>query len=249
MLMLPICFMFAKAIDISPTQLVKLLSRPAAISAFFITLRYAFFAACINVCIGFVIAWAITRYKFFGNSILDALIDIPFALPGAIGGIALASIFGKNGIIGSIFARYDIHLVYNQCGILIGLLFITLPFTVRAVQPLIAQLDRNEESAAYLLGAKSHHIFLRIQLPKLMPGILSGFILAFARSIGEYGTVIFVAGNIPQKSEVISRYIYNKIDQYDIEGAIASALVLLLISFLLLLCMNVLHLRTRKKEQ
>ncbi len=248
MLMLPIFSMLTKTISLSPAQLVKLLSRPAALSAFFITFRYAFFAACINACIGFVIAWAITRYKFFGSAVLDSLVDIPFALPGAIGGIALGSVFGKNGIIGGIFARYDLQLVYNQFGIMIGLLFITLPFTVRAVQPLIAQLDANEEYAAHLLGARSHHIFLRIQLPKLIPGILSGFILAFARSIGEYGTVIFVAGNIPLKSEVISRYIYNKIDQYDIEGAMASALVLLLISFVLLIFMNILQHRARGRK-
>ncbi len=241
--------MLAKIADISLVRLVELLSSPAAISAFFITLRYALFAAFINTCIGFVIAWAITRYKFFGSAILDALVDIPFALPGAIGGIALVSVFSKNGIIGSIFAPYDVQLVYNQFGIIIGLLFITLPFTVRSIQPLIAQLDTNEEYAAYLLGAKSHHIFLKIQLPKLIPGILSGFILAFARSIGEYGTVIFVAGNIPLKSEVISRYIYNKIDQYDIEGAIASALVLLFISFLLLICMNLLHFHTWERRR
>ena len=241
MVLFPIISMIVSTAGITWSQIATLISRPAAIASFVITLKYAFFTALINSCIGFILAWTITRYKFTGSKLFDTLIDLPFALPGAVGGIALASVFGKNGIIGKFFATHDIQLVYNQFGILIGLMFVTLPFAVRSVQPLIAQLDTAEEQAAYLLGGKSWHIFFRIQLPHLIPGIVSGFILSFARSIGEYGTVIFVAGNIPLKSEVISRYIYNKIDQYDIDGAMVTASVLLGISFTLLIIMNVLQ--------
>ncbi len=245
----PISAIIGGTFTLSFSQVVQLLSRPAAIAAFFITLRYAFFVAVINALLGFVIAWSIVRYKFLGSSVVDAIIDLPFALPGAVGGIALATVFGKNGMIGSIFHFFGIQLVYNQFGIFIGLLFVTLPFCVRSVQPLIQQLDRNEEQAARLLGANPIHIFFRVQLPALMPGIITGFILSFARSIGEYGTVIFVAGNIPLKSEVISRYIYNKIDQYDLEGAMAVSTVLLFISFIVLFSINMLQSSMRKNNK
>ncbi len=245
----PISAIIGGTFTLSFSQVVQLLSRPAAIAAFFITLRYAFFVAVINALLGFVIAWSIVRYKFLGSSVVDAIIDLPFALPGAVGGIALATVFGKNGMIGSVFHFFGIQLVYNQFGIFIGLLFVTLPFCVRSVQPLIQQLDRNEEQAAKLLGAKPIHIFFRVQLPALMPGIITGFILSFARSIGEYGTVIFVAGNIPLKSEVISRYIYNKIDQYDLEGAMAVSTVLLFISFIVLFSINMLQSSMQKNHK
>lgn len=238
MVLFPIAAMLAGAFSIPIDELLALLSRPAALSSFFLTLRYALLAASVNSILGFVLAWTLSRYRFVGNRFLEALIDIPFALPGSVGGIALASVFGKNGIVGSVFALFDVNLVYNQFGIFLGLMFVTLPFSVRTVQPLIKQLDRNEEEAARLLGAKPWQVFLKIQAPVLVPGVLSGFILTFARSLGEYGTVIFVAGNIPLKSEVISRYIYNKIDQYDLDGAMATAAMLLLVSFVLLFAMN-----------
>lgn len=238
LILLPITVLILSNLNISFADFIQLLTRPAAIAAFITTFKYSFYAAVINCFIGLLLAWVMARYNFFGKNFFDSIIDLPFALPGAVGGIALASVFGINGLIGSFFNEFDIKLIYNQFGILLGLIFVTLPFAVRSIQTLIYQLNPIQETAARMLGATPWQIFYRVQFPALIPGILSAFILTFARSIGEYGTVIFVAGNIPLQSEVISRYIYNKIDQYDMQGAIATASVLLLISFLILFLMS-----------
>lgn len=247
MVVIPIAAMSAGLFRISFADLLGLLTRKSATASLVITLQYSFIAAAINAVAGFIIAWTIVRYKFFGSKLLDSVIDLPFALPGAVGGIALASVFSADGPVGALFARYGIQLIYNQFGILIGLVFVTLPFSVRAVQPLIAQLDDAQEQAARLLGAQPRHIFWKVQLPALLPGITSGFILSFARSIGEFGTVVFVAGNIPLKSEVVSRYIYNKLEQYDVQGAIAMASVLLLFSFCALFALNAIEFSRRRQ--
>ncbi len=236
---IPVVALVLRATSLGSETLLSIITRPAALYSLKITMGYACAAAICSTIIGTCIAWSFTRYRFPFSRFFDALIDLPFALPGAVGGIALASVFGSNGWIGKQFDAVGIQLIYNQFGIFIGLLFVMLPFAVRSVQALIQELDEREIQAARLLGASNVQIFFRILFPQLVPGIYSGFITSFARGIGEYGTVIFVAGNIPYQSEVLSRYIYNKIDQYDVTGATVVAAALLLISFALLSLLNI----------
>jgi sulfate transport system permease protein len=198
-------------------------------------------AALINSVFGLLTAWVLTRYQFFGKRVIDALVDLPFALPTAVAGIALTAIYASNGWVGSILEPHGIKVAFTPLGVVIALTFIGLPFVVRTVQPVLEDVELEVEEAAASLGASRWQTFRKIIFPAIFPALLTGFSLAFARAIGEYGSVIFIAGNMPMKSEITPLLIITKLEQYDYTGATALAVVMLVISFILLLLINLLQ--------
>ena len=198
-------------------------------------------AAAINCLFGLIVAWVLTRYRFPGKRLIDAMVDLPFALPTAVAGIALTSLYAPNGLLGHFLADHGLKVAFTPVGIVVALTFISLPFVVRTLQPVLEDLDREVEQAAATLGAGAFTTFLRIQLPGLWPAILTGFALAFARAVGEYGSVIFIAGNMPNRTEITPLLIVTKLEQYDFSGAAAVSLVMLVISFAIMLAINALQ--------
>ena len=217
------------------------ISDPRVMASYRLTLGASFAAACVNGVLGAVVAWVLVRYRFPGRRILDALIDLPFALPTAVAGITLTSLYSPTGWFGQYLSGLGVQAVFSPLGITLALIFIGLPFVVRTLQPVIADLDRELEEAAVSLGANRTQVTLRVILPYLYPAWLVGFGMAFARAIGEYGSVVFIAGNMPMKTEIASLLIITKLTQYDYAGAAAVAFVLLLLSFALLLTLNALQ--------
>ncbi len=211
---------------------------PRVVASYRLTLGTSFAAACVNGVLGAVMAWVLVRYPFPGRRIIDAMIDLPFALPTAVAGITLTSLYGPKGWIGQYLSQFGIQGVFSPLGITIALIFIGLPFVVRTLQPVIADLDRELEEAAVSLGANRTQVIFRVILPYLYPAWLVGFGMAFARAIGEYGSVVFIAGNMPMKTEIASLLVITKLTQYDYAGAAAVAFVMLLLSFALLLALN-----------
>jgi sulfate transport system permease protein len=195
-------------------------------------------AAAINALFGLMLAWALVRYSFPGKRLVDALVDVPFALPTAVAGIALTAVYAKNGWLGQFLEPLGIQVAFKPLGVLVALVFIGLPFIVRTVQPVLEDLDTELEEAAASLGAQRWQIFRHVILPVLLPALLTGFALAFARAVGEYGSVIFIAGNLPMVSEITPLMIITRLEQYDYAGATAIAVVMLLFSLLLLLIIN-----------
>ena len=204
-------------------------------------------AALVNAVFGVIVAWVLVRYEFPGKRLLDAAVDLPFALPTAVAGIALAALYATNGWIGSLFAPWGIKIAFTPLGILVALIFIGLPFVVRTVQPVLQDLDREIEEASATLGATRRQTVFRVVLPPLMPALLTGFALAFARAVGEYGSVIFIAGNMPFVSEIAPLLIVIKLEEFDYAGAAAIATVMLAISFLTLLAINGLQAFSRRR--
>jgi len=194
-----------------------------------------------------LLAWVLVRYRFPGRRFADAIVDIPFALPTAVAGIALAAIYAPNGWVGALLAPYGIHIAYTRAGIVVALIFVGLPFVVRTVQPIIEEISREVEEAAATLGASRFQTVWRVLLPGLLPAILTGFALAFARGVGEYGSVIFIAGNTPYVSEIAPLLIVVKLEEYDYAGATALATVMLALSFAMLLFINLIQAHTRRK--
>ena len=205
-------------------------------------------AAAINAVFGLLVAWVLVRYRFPGRRLVDALVDLPFALPTAVAGIALTGLFAPNGWIGALLAPLGIKVAFTPLGVLVALTFIGLPFVVRTVQPVLEELPRELEEAAATLGASRWQSFRRVVFPIVLPALLTGFALAFARAIGEYGSVIFIAGNMPMVSEITPLLIITKLEQYDYAGATAIAVVMLVVSFALLLAINVLQAWTRRRQ-
>lgn len=216
------------------------------VSGYIVSLSCSFIAALINVIFGLMLAWVIVRYEFPGRRLMDGLIELPFALPTAVAGISLTYLYSDQGWIGSIFAKAGIKIAYTRIGITIAMVFVGIPFVVRSLQPVLEKLDRQYEEAALMLGASRVYTFFRIILPELFPALLAGFGLAFARGIGEYGSVVFIAGNIPYKTQIAPLLIMTKLEQYKYADATACALVLLLISFLLMLLINSIQLHMQK---
>lgn len=206
-----------------------------------LTFGAAFLAALANTFSGLLLAWVLSRYRFPGRRLLDALVDLPFALPTAVAGIALAGLYASDGWIGRLLQPLGIQVAYTRLGVCVALLFIGLPFVVRAVQPVIEDLDHSVEESAACLGATRGYTFRRVILPALLPALASGFAMAFARGIGEYGSVIFIAGNIPKVSEIVPLLIVARLEQFDYAGATALAVTMLTVSFLLLLAINALQ--------
>lgn len=213
-----------------------------------VTFVASFAAAVLNAIFGLVVAWVLVRYTFPGKRLVDALVDLPFALPTAVAGITLAMLYAPNGWIGHYFAEHDIKIAYTPLGIVVALTFIGLPFVVRTVQPVLADVEAEIEEAAASLGASRWDVFRRVIFPSIYPALLTGFALAFARSIGEYGSVIFIAGNMPFISEIAPLLIVSKLEQYDYAGATAIALLMLIISFALLLAINGLQWWSNRRE-
>ncbi len=221
---------------------------PRVIAAFRISFTTAFAAAVINLVFGFLVAWMLVRYRFPGRKLVDALVDLPFALPTAVAGIALTSLYATNGWIGAILATWGIKVAFTPLGIVVALTFIGLPFVVRTVEPVLQELPPEEEEAAMSLGANRWQTFIHVILPALTPALLTGFALAFARGLGEYGSVIFIAGNMPEVSEVVPLLIIIKLEQFNYHGATAIGTLMLLLSFALLLVINLLQAWMRNRH-
>ena len=218
------------------------------LAAFKVSFITAFAAALINLVFGFLVAWVLVRYRFPGQKLVDALVDLPFALPTAVAGIALSSLYATNGWIGSILSQWGITVAFTPLGIVVALTFIGLPFVVRTVEPVLQELPPEEEEAAMSLGASRWQTFYHVILPALTPSLLTGFALAFARGLGEYGSVIFIAGNMPEVSEVVPLLIIIKLEQFNYHGATAIGTLMLLLSFAMLLVINLLQAWMRKRH-
>ena len=236
--LIPISAVFIKTFEMTLDEFWAAVASPRVVASYKLTFGASLLAAAINVVFGSLLAWAITRYTFPGRKLVDALIDLPFALPTAVAGIALTAIYAKNGWLGQFLEPLGIKIAFGPPGVLVALVFIGLPFVVQTIQPVLEDLDAEYEEAAASLGASRWQAVTRIVAPALLPPLLTGFALAFARAVGEYGSVIFIAGNIPMVSEITPLMIITKLEQYDYRGATAIASVMLVISFLLLLIVN-----------
>ena len=237
--LIPLAATFAKASGLSWDSFVRTVTSARVVASYQVTFGISLVAAIINALFGMATAWILVRYRFPGRKLLDAVVDLPFALPTAVAGIALAAIYSTNGWLGKpIFALTGWKIAYTQLGILVALVFVGLPFVVRTLQPVLQDLDPEFEEAAASLGASRFQAFVRVVAPELFPSLLTGFALAFARAIGEYGSVVFIAGNMPMKTEIVPLLIITKLEQYDYRGATAIAVVMLVISFVMLLLIN-----------
>ncbi|MEI8396156.1 MAG: sulfate ABC transporter permease subunit CysT [Rhodospirillaceae bacterium] len=221
---------------------------PRVLSAFRVSFTTALWAALINLVFGLLVAWVLVRYRFPGKRLVDALVDLPFALPTAVAGIALTSLYATNGWIGSILAGWGLKVAFTPLGIIVALTFIGLPFVVRTVEPVLQDLPPEEEEAAYSLGASRWQTFTRVIAPALLPPLLTGFAMAFARGLGEYGSVIFIAGNMPHVTEVVPLLIIIKLEQFNYLGATAIGTLMLALSFVMLLVINLLQAWMRKRH-
>lgn len=245
--LIPLAALLARTAESGWAKFLETVTDPRALASFRVTFGTSLAAAAVNAVFGFLVAWVFVRYRFPGKRLVDALIDLPFALPTAVSGITLATLYAPGGWIGRHLNTLGIKAAFNPLGITLALIFIGLPFVVRTVQPALEELEREAEEAASSLGARPGQIFLRIIVPAVLPAWLTGFALAFARAIGEYGSVIFIAGNMPMKTEITPLLIVTKLEQYDYAGAAALATMLLLISFALLLVINMLQAWTARR--
>ena len=244
--LIPLSAVFPKAASGGWAHIRAVITSPSVMAAYRLSFGASFAAGLISVVVGFLVAWVLVRYDFPGRALVDALVDLPFALPTAVAGIALTSLYTENGWIGRYLQPLGIKVAFTPLGIIVALTFVGLPFVVRSVQPVLADLDLELEEAASTLGATHWQVFFKVILPLLRPALLTGFALAFARALGEYGSVIFIAGNLPMRTEIVPLLIVNKLEQYDYSGATAIAAVMLLTSFVLLLAINLLERRTRR---
>lgn len=245
--LLPLSALVLRAAGLGFAGFLEVASDPRIVAALRTSFGTAFAAALVASVFGLLTAWVLTRYRFPGRRMLDAAVDLPFALPTAVAGIALAALYAPNGWLGGLVAPLGLKIAFTPLGIFVALVFVALPFTVRTVQPLIGEIDRELEEAAATLGAGRAATLFKVLLPPLVPGILTGFVLAFARAVGEYGSVIFVAGNLPFVSEIAPLLIVIKLEEFDYAGATAVATVMLLISFSALLFINLLEAFARRR--
>ena len=246
--LVPLSAAFLKTAQLDWPAFVETVTAPRVMASYRLTFGASFAAAVVNGTFGLLVAWVLVRYRFPGRRIVDALIDLPFALPTAVAGIALTGLYAPNGWIGALLAPLGLKVAFTPVGVFVALTFIGLPFVVRTVQPVLATIPRELEEAAATLGATGMQAFRRVILPILLPALLTGLALAFARAIGEYGSVIFIAGNMPMVSEITPLIIITKLEQYDYVGATAVAVVMLAVSFVLLLAINLLQAWTRRRQ-
>jgi sulfate/thiosulfate transport system permease protein len=247
MVLLPLATVFARSAELTGDQFWNTVTDPRVVASYRVTLSASFVAAAINTVFGLLVAWVLVRYRFPGRRLVDAMVDLPFALPTAVAGIALTTLYTPSGWVGSYLEPFGIKVSYTWLGITVALIFIGLPFVVRTVQPVLDDLEVEVEEAAASLGARRWQTFARVILPSVGPALLTGFALAFARAIGEYGSVVFISGNMPMKTEIVPLLIITKLEQYDYAGATAVALVMLLLSFTLLLAINLLQWAARRR--
>ncbi len=245
--LIPLSMLFVKTASLSLHDFWEMVTAPRTLAAYRLSFGAAFIAAGINAVFGFLVAWVLARYSFPGKRIIDALVDFPLALPTAVAGITLTTIYSPHGWLGQYLDHFGIKGTYSPLGIVIALTFIGLPFVVRTVEPVLEDLDEEIEEAAACLGANRFQTFRKVLFPILLPSLLTGFTLAFARAIGEYGSVIFIAGNMPMKTEIAPLLIITKLEQYDYAGATAIAVVMLGVSFLLLAGTNFLQWLSAKR--
>ncbi len=248
LVLIPLAALVMKTATMGWRDFVDVLFDPRVLASFRLSFGASLLAAMLNAVFGFVIAWTLVRYDFPGRKFIDALIDMPFALPTAVSGIALTAVFAENGWIGQHLAPFGIKVAYTWIGVVVALTLIGLPFVVRSVQPALLEVQRDLEDAAETLGAGRFTIFRRIILPTVMPALLTGFTMAFARGVGEYGSVIFIAGNLPMKTEIAPLLIVIKLEQFDYVGAAAIGFLMLVISFVMLLSINLLQTWGRRRH-
>jgi sulfate transport system permease protein len=246
--LVPLSAAFLKTAGMSWHDFVAAVASPRVIAAYRLSFGASIAAGFVNMVFGLIVAWVLVRYTFPGKRIIDALVDLPFALPTAVAGIALTSLYAPNGWVGRFLAPYGIKVAFTWTGVFVALTFIGLPFVVRTVQPVLQELEPEIEEASSTLGASRLQTLTRIILPGLMPSLLTGFALAFARALGEYGSVVFISGNMPMKTEIVPLLIITKREQYDYRGATAIAVVMLVSSFILLLLINLLQKWSRRYE-
>jgi len=247
--LIPLSAAFLKTFTLSWSQFLDATTTPRVLASYRLTFGASFLAALLNAFFGLIVAWVLVRYRFPGRKIVDALVDLPFALPTAVAGIALTAIYAPNGWIGRLIEPLGLKVAFTPLGVLVALVFIGLPFVVRTIQPVLEDLEPEIEEVAATLGADRWQTFKRVILPSLLPALITGFALAFARAVGEYGSVIFIAGNMPMVSEITPLLIITKLEQYDYAGATALAAVMLVASFALLLLINWLQWRTRSRSE
>jgi sulfate transport system permease protein len=245
--LLPLATVFTRTAQLSGSAFWNTVTDPRVLASYRVTFGASFLAALVNTVFGLLVAWVLVRYRFPGRRIVDAMVDLPFALPTAVAGIALTTLYASNGWIGQYLEPLGLKVSYTWVGITVALIFIGLPFVVRTVQPVLDDLEVEVEEAAASLGAGRWQTFSRIVFPTVAPALLTGFALAFARAIGEYGSVVFISGNMPMKTEIVPLLIITKLEQYDYAGATAVALVMLVASFALLLTINLLQWAARRR--
>jgi sulfate transport system permease protein len=246
--LIPLSALVFKTFTLSWEQFWVAVTSPRVLASYRLTFGASLIAALVNVVFGLLVAWVLVRYRFPGKKIVDALVDLPFALPTAVAGIALTALLAGNGWVGQLLEPYGIQLAFKPAGVVVALIFIGLPFVVRTVQPVLEDTEKELEEAATSLGATRWQIFRYVIFPSVAPALLTGFAMAFARAVGEYGSVIFIAGNMPMVSEITPLIIIGKLEQYDYAGATAVALVMLVISFVLLLLINGLQAWQRQRS-
>ena len=244
LVLLPLSMLFWNTMQLSWEDFIKTITDARVVASYKLTFGTAFAAAIINVIFGTIIAWVLVRYDFVGKKLMDGLVDLPFALPTAVAGIALTTLYAPNGWIGQLF---PFKIAFTPLGIIIALTFIGLPFVVRTVQPVLQNFSSESEEASASLGANRWQTFTKVIFPELIPAILTGLTLAFSRALGEYGSVVFIAGNMPMKTEIAPLLIMTKLEQYDYPGATAIAIILLLSSFMILLVMNIIQWLVNRK--
>lgn len=243
LIVLPIIGIYSQSITLGVGPFWESITNPLAWKSVLLTLRLAIVATLLNMLLGTMIGWVLIRYRFPGRRILNSLVDLPFALPTAVGGLMILLLLGPNSFVGNLAEEFGIEIVFHEPAIVIAMLFVTFPFVIRAIQPLLEELDKSEEEAAYTLGASRKLTFLRVILPSMMPGILSGAMLAFSRALAEFGAVVLVAGNIPGKTLIASVYIFGEIESDNPQGAAAVSVLLLTLSFLILFTVNLIQSR------
>jgi sulfate/thiosulfate transport system permease protein len=248
LVIIPLGVLMVRAGEAGWAKFAAELTSPRTLAAFRISFGMAFLAALINAVFGFIVAWVLVRYEFPARRLVDSLIDLPFALPTAVAGISLASLYATHGWLGQPLSLLGIKVAFTPLGILIALIFVGLPFVVRTVEPVLRDFDRELEESAAMLGASRANILWRVVFPPLLPAVMTGFTLAFARAIGEYGSVIFIAGNMPGYSEIVPLLIVIKLEQFDYPGATVIATLMLVASFILLFAINLLQAWTRRRQ-
>lgn len=245
--LIPLCVLILFTLQISPSEFITNITRPRIVSSYIVSFSTALIASLINAVMGVVLAWVLVRYDFPGKRFMDGIIELPFALPTAVAGIALTHMTVADGWVGKFFGKFGIQIAYTRLGIIVALVFIGIPFVVRAVQPVLEKVDIQYEEAAHMLGAGRVRTFFQVVLPEIFPALLSGFCMAFARSLGEYGSVVFIAGNKPYETEITPLLIMSKLQEFDYTGATSIALVMLCAAFFILLVDAVIQSRASKK--
>lgn len=244
--LIPIASLAVYSSKLGIKEFIEVITRPRVLSSFYVSAVTALVASIINAIMGVVLAWVLVRYDFLGKRIMDGMIELPFALPTAVAGIALTSLTSDTGLVGKFFAQFGIKIAYTRLGITIALIFVGIPFVVRSIQPVLEKLDDSCEEAAMVLGAKPFTIFWKVTFPELIPALLAGTGLAFGRCLGEYGSVVFIAGNKPYYTEITPLIIMSKLQEFDYTSATAIALVMLFVSFFILFAVNAVQVRISK---